>query len=204
MSLVLQEIAARDLYGDREIIQRVLRVLGPSRPVVVGGAARDLYHGRAPKDYDIMLLGSAEVDDIIQDLDMVRGSLRMEVFGDGSSMLPVESLYQGADPERLAWVIKVRLDGLDIDIIKYTEDYETAKEAVENFDLSLNMAWIDPSDFTVKLHPEYPIAGGLVTILPRCDDPSKRVEYIRHKYPHYHYPTNAEIQAFLYKRESGH
>lgn len=189
-----------DLYDQKTAVQTVLGLLRDDgyAAYVVGGAARDLHHGREPKDYDILILAEAEIEDVIEVL-LERDDIisAMVAFGDGASMAPAEEAPRAHS--RLDWVLKLAVSGVDIDVLKYTDDFETPQEAVENFDLSLNMAWVDLNG-RIQLHPEYPARGELVRLLPRIDFPLVRVPYMAAKYPQYIYPTVSEIEAFLYNR----
>lgn len=148
--------------------------------IVAGGAARDIHHGVAPKDWDIILISECEVQEVYDALFLLDEDA--EPFGDGASMTATD------DPRNLDFVIKLRYMGADMDVIRQASFPETPEAAVEAFDCSLNMAWVGPSG-DVVLHKDYPEPGGLVKMLPLCDYPASRARYLSAKFPEYQWPT---------------
>jgi len=190
---------------DRVAVDAVLHVLRDNgvQAVVAGGAARDLYWGRIPKDYDLIIIGEApSVDDLADDL---RDQLAANVtpFGNGSSMADVDSIGGGSD--RLDYVIKVEFNGVHIDVLKHVDDYPSPLDAVRNFDFSLNFIWLNDKWEAVPA-AEFPILVDGTVIMgdnPSIDDPHGRVQYLRSKYPQYVYPTYEEIEVKKYLNAKG-
>lgn len=188
----------QDLYAQKAAVEEVLEMLRDAgyKAYVMGGAARDLHHMRTPKDYDIIILADADVDSVAGALDMCTGDV--VPFGEGTSMRSVEDSAKHSS--HLDFVVKLTHGGVDIDVIKYVEDFDTPEQAVEHFDLTINMAWLDEGG-RVALHNRFPLADGdKVELLPLVDYPHQRVRYFMEKYPRYLYPTPAEVEAFLYNR----
>ncbi len=170
-----------------EAAQQVLAILRGSgwRAVIAGGSARDHYLGRTPKDYDIVMLGDNHGGDIAYELQA--HEFDVSVYGLVSNEYTRD---EGDPPSHLDWVIKVENYGTKIDIIQQSAHPESPTEAVEAFDVSLNMAWFNDAGHVV-CHPDFPMTGGVVKVLRLCDVPHKRIPYLAAKFPQYKWPEVA-------------
>jgi hypothetical protein len=157
--------------------------------VIAGGAARDIYHGREPKDYDIVVLDDLDVSEVLRQIvEDIPGQFRdLEYFGEGTSMRDCEDA-------NLDWVVKFTRDGTEFDLIQFRSLPSTPQEVVEAFDCTLNMAWLD-DEGAVQTHDLFPLPGGRVRLRPLCDYPAERVNYLRGKYEDYEWPDVHEIRA---------
>lgn len=155
---------------------------------IAGGAARDLYHGNEPKDFDIVLLCPVDEDDLVHALK--RLCIPVKQFGSGCDTVSMNS----ATEERLDYVVKANLLGTECDIISLRAQPTTPQEAVELFDCTLNMAWLN-KDGAIILHPDFPTEGGAVRMTDICDDPIGRMQYLSSKYPTYQWPTVASLMS---------
>lgn len=156
--------------------------------VIAGGAARDTYHSREPKDYDIVVLDDYDVEESLRVIDEdVKGTRNLDFFGPGSSMRDCEDV-------NLDWVIKFEVDGVSFDLIQFSNHPNTPIEAVESFDCTLNMVWINEHG-GVETHCLFPAPGDKIILTDRCDHPARRVEYLRSKYPDFEWPDVHSIRA---------
>lgn len=154
--------------------------------VLAGGAVRDIIHGSIPKDYDLIVLGPGDIQ-VASDASLLLAR----------SVIPFHysaSFVQGALPGKLDWVLKAYIADIEVDIIRHNREYSSAKDAVEGFDCTLNMAWYDSTSDVVVRHPRYPEYGGRVFLTEYCDDPERRTKYLSAKYPEYQWPSHEEIQ----------
>lgn len=98
---------------------------------LVGGYLRDVYFGYPAKDKDFVFYGLSVAEfKTAFDMWMRRlphGSATWEVFGED---------YNGAEQTLIPCVIKVNLDGSEIDFILY--NVQSLTEVLTNFDHSLN------------------------------------------------------------------
>lgn len=157
----------------KEVIERLAK-LGITA-VAAGGCARDILHGRVPKDIDICILSDAP-DESIDDIEAEFG--QCDVF----------TKYNGETDGRIRFVIKTLVNDTEVDIIQYDTyrvgTISTGERQVECFDCTLNMAWID-STGEVQTHSQYPKPNGKVAMLKLCDFPKARLTYMSEKYPEY-------------------
>lgn len=146
------------------------------RPVIMGGAARDMYHGKTPKDWDILFLSHwADLGDDAQTaLEAVDGFTSDDY-----------DFYPAYGESRLFGVLKLHRDG--IDLIFYDGDYTDAAVLASRMDTTLNAYWIDPEvSWFVQFLPTASHVTGLIEV-QRADDPPtpERLQYLAEKYPQY-------------------
>lgn len=90
--------------------------------IIAGGAARDIFFGVAPKDFDVICAGvdHYRITDVL-----LKANLNFKQF---------PKYHTGSDSDRLAGVWKI--EECNIDIILY--DTECVSEALDKFDYNLN------------------------------------------------------------------
>lgn len=137
---------------------------------IMGGSARDIYHGKDPKDFDIIVPLGTPMEDLkrlAKEL-AVEGSYRCFKFGEG----PYEI------DDRVIMCIKLRYSGVDFDILLYNVEAPAA-EAVYHLDFNINqfvLTSVGTAVFMGISHPKY----GLVEV--RGDAKPARKEYIQAKW----------------------
>lgn len=146
------------------------------RPVLMGGAVRDLYHGREPRDWDILFL-----------------SYDLHLDGDACDALHVVHtqgyrdyvFFPSYGDSRLFGVLKLHDD--NIDLIFYDGDNSDAAELASKMDTTLNAYWIDTSvSWEIQHLPRASHLTGLIEVQRAFDPPTpERLEYLAEKYPQY-------------------
>lgn len=159
--------------------------------VCAGGAARDIFLGEKPKDYDILLIGTdglpaESVVAAIQDstgarhVDELCGEDLGPDYGTGARERGVLHVWEVRDGLRL----------LTLQFIMYNADTEKSYRgdpyfAVQDHDCNLNQAWLE--DVNGKLRPRTteefpsPFTGNVNAFRP--DTCYERKAYIRDKFP---------------------
>lgn len=168
---------------------------------IAGGSARDVWHGREPKDFDLLVLCGDAVTEDVEDL---AAHARRAVLEDIPEATDVNAYFTYRDQKAgsIAYCIKFNVDGVAFDLIEHMLCCTTPKKQVENFDCTLNMAWfIEDEDGALQVvtHPRFneTVRTGCVRHLSSIDgDIERRWEYLRGKYPEYVYllpskPTGA-------------
>lgn len=145
---------------------RTVSFLTRSKAILAGGCARDVYFGREPKDFDIIVPESANIESLLGAFCHSRLSFKELHF------------YRGdLSNDRIISCIKVNYLGVDFDILKY--QVTDVMEASKFFDFNLNQFILneygDPI-FVGEVHPNY----SLIEI--RNDASQKRKDYIQEKY----------------------
>lgn len=168
---------------------RVVRILDENGidAMIAGGAVRDMLHGKEPKDFDVVVLGQVSLEEASLALE----PLERQEFGEGASCTTNEA---GAS-RHIDWVIKVFGQYTTLDIIQQSCHPTTAEEAVEAFDCTLNMVWLCPESFDIMKHIMYPKLGELIQMLPKCDFPEARSQYLSMKYPQYQWPVQVKAPS---------
>lgn len=157
----------------------ILHVAGYNA-VVCGGAARDAYHMREPKDYDICLLDTGEYVWQTKVLALLRGAGIGAVERD-CSLLP----YDGEEDTRLDFVIHGEYKDLKFDILQYSDPKQTIAQQLAAFDCTLNMAWFDPENGEVCVSSQFPATENAQIFPLDRHIEADRVEYLEGKYPQY-------------------
>lgn len=157
-----------------ELLRR-LREAG-LRPVLMGGAVRDLYHGKTPRDWDILFLSHwADLGDTVETAIEVVDECAEHYF----------DFYAAYGESRLFGVLKLHQD--EIDCIFYGGDYTDAAVLASRMDTTLNAYWIDPEvSWDIQHLPNASHITGLIEV-QRADDPpsTDRLQYLAEKYPQY-------------------
>lgn len=151
--------------------------------IVAGGCSRDIYHGKDPKDFDIIVPGSAPAAD-------VAALLTPLVESGKATNYKFFPMYAEADSDRIEWVFKVTIAGVDLDIIRYAID--TVVDAPDYFDFNLNQyVTVEfPSGVygTIPCWKDDP-KDGLVAI--RGDHTERREAYVKAKWEEF-YGSNGQ------------
>jgi hypothetical protein len=179
-----------------KVARRVTEVLeaGGVRVVCCGGAARDAYHFRTPKDFDFITLydpkGHEPIDDV--QAEMVEWALYKDTdFTDIAVMLSYDE-----GNLQLHWVVKAKYKGYSIDIISPRARCATPEDAVRALDVSLNAAWVDVDTPFVALCCTLPgvypsvLDNFPVRLMAPFACTQDRIDYLRSKYPQYRYDIN--------------
>lgn len=98
--------------------------------MLAGGCIRDLVHGVEPKDYDLTVwgVGPDGVGSIIQSLGRV-----------GFSTVQCHCADYEDIRQRVVYVQEMRdAQGVDLDVIVYSGQYESAEECMHAFDFNIN------------------------------------------------------------------
>ena len=152
-----------------------IRLVAPTA-VIAGGCARDVYHGVAPKDFDVIVpLGT----DMVALRALVscmaeEGSYRAFAFIAKDNRL-ADTGYSEVD--RVLVCLKMTYKGIAFDVLLY--NVTTGLEAVDYFDANLNQFVLTDAGtpvFAGKVHP----ADGLIWV--RGDANQKRMDYIHAKH----------------------
>lgn len=158
--------------------------------VCCGGAARDAYHFRSPKDFDFIVLYDPTEAEPIDDVqaEMVDWAFTKDTdYGDIEVMLNYdESNLQ------LHWVVKAKYKGHRVDIISPKRRCATPQDAVRSLDTTLNAAWFDvstPLTLVRTLPGSYPDVQDniAVRLMYPFSCTAERIQYLRDKYPQYRY-----------------
>lgn len=158
--------------------------------ICIGGAARDLYYGKEPKDIDVIVLQSPAFPKADHDPYVIADQLTSK-YG-----VPCEVFYSYNGLDRaLEWVIKCKVRGIDVDIIKYVNTPTDEQDAMSLMECSLNAICVNPpvngglQEFILhSLHPA--LNDGRVTWLDHrgLDLDKVRLEYLSSKYPELEWP----------------
>lgn len=164
--------------------------------VIAGGAVRDTFLGREPKDFDIVLYGANSAESVAATIE------KYFVWYSAIEVCSAEDYILGEEKganspsqvtTQLTWVIKLHLDGVEIDILEFASQPYSPVSVVEGFDCTLNMAWFSDTG-EPELHSMFPNKpGDRVYILPTCDYPIQRTAYLKAKFPEYVFPTAEEL-----------
>ncbi len=104
--------------------------------VLAGGACRDLFHDKTPKDFDLFVLNQNNPQEIANTLS------RAGLWHATTHHVPLYGPEGERNPE-FDGVIKTKIGRSDVDLVLWKEPVSTAEEVVERFDLSLNQYWMD-------------------------------------------------------------
>lgn len=161
----------------------------------VGGAARDLFLGREPKDYDFVFLNTN--DYVPADLEVILAEVCqspvIDLAGNGGGSEGTSDSCGDAEERGLVDVWETnRFDGLDIKFqyLLYTPEkiehfaLDPAKAVVEH-DCSLNHAWLAKNNGRIvpRVTDEFPNPATGNKNFFRPDTNVERRAYIRNKFP---------------------
>lgn len=165
----------------------------------VGGAARDTYLGKEPKDYDLVVLSQTG------NLDALRDALKEETSAASVAELgeaDIENYVNEGDDRGLRNVYELRMPIGDPLLFNIYEDYMTIQvlvfseevtkryagdplNVVEDHDCDLNKAWLEPVNgrLVARVHPEFPspFSGNVNHFQPGYSD-HERKRYIASKF----------------------
>lgn len=169
--------------------------------VCIGGAARDLYYGKTPKDVDIMVLRNPP-GMLSQHIDPYE--LADKLISRGAACEVFQS-YDGSDcSDYLDWVIKLNVHGVDVDIIKHIGTPADEQDAMSRMECSLNAICVTPPVdgflHEFSLHPLHPgLNDGKVTWLNHrgYEVDTHRRDYLKEKYPELEFPDNIDLLGEL-------
>lgn len=160
------------------------------RVVCCGGAARDAYHFRTPKDFDFVVLYEPNYAEPIDD---VQAEMVEWAFTKNTDFDSIQVMLNYAESNlQLHWVVKARWKGVGVDIISPKSRCATPQEAVGALDTTLNAAWFDvstPLTLVRTLPGVYPDVQDdiAVRLMYPFSCNAARIEYLRGKYPQYRY-----------------
>lgn len=153
--------------------------------VCCGGAARDTYLGREPKDYDFVIMNNAEGFDYLTEL--------ADVLGGSVQELGDLDYVENAEDRGLQRVFEGLADGfMTVQFLLYTPKKTKSfagdpYNIVEDFDCTLNYAWFEEYNgkLLVRVHPEFPsIQYGIQPV--HRDSTDERRVYIKSKFPEFY------------------
>ncbi len=158
--------------------------------VCCGGAARDAWHNKRPKDLDFILLADPLDSDVPHDF-------RIQVIIDALLRTPDMTDVGGflgytGEPTDLDWVIKAKYRGTQIDIISPARPCYTVHDAIMGLDCTLNAAWFELLDVGAECHimpgmyPDMLDVPSVRLLYPQSCT-AERIAYLQSKYPQYRY-----------------
>ncbi|NBK20424.1 MAG: hypothetical protein EOM68_00145 [Spirochaetia bacterium] len=155
-------------------IQAMLERHTGIKPVIAGGAARDVYYGRVPKDFDIIFPMEINPKDL---------SGFFASMGVSPRFIP---MYDGRNVDRIRGVIKMTYQGIDFDIIFYAiaED----ESVTDYFDVNFNQFVLEGHTARFTGDPacwDTHFGGVKYLRQVRTDASDKRMAYIREKFQTY-------------------
>ena len=161
--------------------------------VCIGGAPRDLWHGRTPKDFDFVttdVVGPREAAELISTLRNTVGVSDVEFFDS----------YNGDDTgpghHDCEWVLKCKVDGVAFDLIQLKEWAGSVEDALASVESTLNQAWLDikrGEPTKVRVVPGYPSLSEDFPVRHINLCTQARWDHIKAKYPAYRYEVNPEL-----------
>lgn len=148
--------------------------------IFAGGGARDTHHGIVPKDYDVVFPRSVSTQDVQKIAENLKAQFGNPLDAPTQVFPFVHSNGENpSDLDRVLTCVKVQVAGVSFDLLRYNVD--TASEAIDHFDFSLNQFLMDGDGNTSYVgkpedHPRY----GLKAI--RGDHSEKRGDYMQAKW----------------------
>jgi len=97
--------------------------------VILGGYARDKYHGKEPKDLDIIVYNTGEVPIST----MIKLEMAMQKY--------VHKEHEGSDDGgdgRIEEVLTYKIEGIVVDLIFWTKKHTTVESVINSFDYNIN------------------------------------------------------------------
>jgi hypothetical protein len=160
------------------------------KAVCCGGAARDTYLGREPKDYDFVILNTDEIqrDDVLRAIENATGMTARELgndeeyVGDGREL---EHVYESGIQKDYGKLIPVQF--LQYTVGKTRRFQGDPYCVVEDFDNTLNYAWFEEYQgrLLVRVHPEFPSVQYGVKAEQRDKSDPDREQYMKSKFPEF-------------------
>jgi len=157
--------------------------------VCCGGAARDTYLGRKPKDYDFVIIDRHDGIDYMAAISEATGFVCREL-GDDEEYVADD---RGLDHVYESYLHTGELGGqLTVQFLLYSRSKTKSFKGdpynvVEDFDCSLNYAWFEEyqGKLLVRVHPEFPSLQFDMPVRHRDGDENRR-NYIRAKFPEFY------------------
>lgn len=118
------------LSSQYRVLHETLKTLsfeyGNDWPTIAGGYARDLAHGREPKDIDVVMVGFSK-----EGIDKVCDRLMW--------YYTITTFWARDDEDRLHCVVKVKVGGGTVDLLFWrAEKYKTVYQVLRDFDANIN------------------------------------------------------------------
>lgn len=110
-------------------LKHMLSVSLADNVIVGGGCGRDLKFGVAPKDFDLFISNKQEMNRVTTILDTLK---RNNIIDSVQHIL----IYNESSSDRIKCVWKIKLLGIDVDLIQYRVD--DSSEVFKYFDFNLN------------------------------------------------------------------
>ena len=164
--------------------------------VLAGGACRDLYHGRTPKDYDFLVLGSDWLHS-----GATTFALGRELADEGTYRAIVQQSYSGN--LRCGDVWEFEYSGLKVNVIFPCLDgdgsWADMQAVLDHFDTNLNTIGYDFATDEFVIDPRF---AGLTEKVTFVSDPDrigyertlKRYNRLFAKYPDYDW---SEVESYV-------
>lgn len=186
------------MTAELQAVQALIQRLKDEGVTVVccGGAARDYYLGRPPKDYDFVILAYPEVDGFVENFD-IRAALTTAT-NHKVRELGNDAEYVADDDRGLEHVFESTLEvdfglrDVTVQFLQFTKTKQAyfagdPQNVVDEFDCDLNKAWFEQQGerLVPRVHTEFPspFTGNLNQFTPGLDDDRKR--YIVGKFPEF-------------------
>lgn len=151
----------------------------------VGGAARDTFLGKKPKDYDLVIQDYPHGSALVSLLEKI-GGCTFNTMGNGVG----EEYVYDADDRGLLAVYESSGFGVPLQILLFDNEtmkrYEDPYEIVIEHDCSLNQAWFEEhnGELRARVTDEFPSPGGTNYINHGKAD-RHRAGYIKDKFPEF-------------------
>lgn len=168
--------------------------------VCVGGAARDVWHNKKPKDFDFILLNTGLHPDVPMGY---HGQLIDEILCNSPEFFNVKLFDEYPEDGRLVgqqvnWIIKGEMSGdFKFDIISPVKVCQTVEDAVLTLDCTLNAAWFELNNIGAECHtlpgmyPDMMDIPSIKLLWPKSCT-AERIAYLQSKYPQYRYDINPD------------
>lgn len=172
--------------------------------VCVGGAARDTYLGREPKDYDLVVLTpTGNTDDLREQLLQASGAFSIAELGKHD----IEDYVKEDSDRGLRHVFEFNLDvesgvrvefplkqpNITVQVLVFSEEVtkryaHDPYNVVEDHDCDLNKAWFEEVNgkLRARVHPEFPspFTGNVNNFQPGYNNHVRKT-YMQDKFPEY-------------------
>lgn len=155
-------------------IQTELHWFTGQKPVIAGGAARDVYYGVVPKDFDLIFNQDVRPNDL---------SGFFAYHGISPRFIP---MYKDVSSDRIRGVCKMNHKGIDFDLIFYSISHD--ETVTDYFDFNFNQFELQghTAVFTGDTANWDAVYGGIRQLVQtRYDASEARVDYIRKKWRAY-------------------
>jgi hypothetical protein len=153
--------------------------------VCCGGAARDTFLGRKPKDYDFVILKNTSIASVQGTISQCTGNpcYSMREFDDDEG-------YENAQERGLIEVFESKCADLTVQFLLYEDTVVNPPDPyqiVETFDCDLNRAWFEDigDRLVARVHGDFPspFTGNINRFSPGVADDRKAL--MRQKFPDY-------------------